>query len=47
METDPLKSSNHPGRLLMWLSGKKKKNLPDAPEKERATHSSILAWEIS
>ena len=45
METDLLKSSNHPGGLLMWLSGKK--NLPDAQEKERATHSSILAWEIS
>ena len=50
METDPLESSNHPGGLLRWLSDKKKKKkkkLPDPREKEMATHSSILAWEIS
>ena len=46
METDPLESSNHPGGLLRWLSDKKK-NLTDLLEKEMATHSSILAWEIS
>ena len=45
METDPLESSNHPGGHLRWLS--EKKNLPDLLEKEMATHSSILAWEIS